>query len=388
MVLEDQIMAINSLLLIRANVFCISLLFSLLFILVSCVKPGDNAINIRPIDTLEIKIPDSTEYKSYQQQLVSDELINVKRGFNEIEIYDINEGILKNKINFEENSIKIKSVCYINSDSIFIITEEPHILILVNDDSKIINNWDLSSIYTTDSVVYSLGQANVNWPLMFSDNSLYLNSRADVWFSNFNHYPRILKINFEGDDIVSHKYFYYVERDTLLYFNDLFLCTTINSDNELIVRSLDDSSLFVGNSEGFKEILVSNSKYLQKKNKFDFEAKPYHEMTDRFLIKEPRTIGLRYDKYRNLYYKIYKHRQNLLDSNGMRNSIEDAEFSITFFDTEFNIIFEKLFKPNYYDPLNIFVNEKGLLISINNMKNPLFDMNYFKFELWEINYEN
>ncbi len=59
-------------------------------------------------------------------------------------------------------------------------------------------------------------------------------------------------------------------------------------------------------------------------------------------------------------------------------------FSIIVFDENLNIIGETQMPDNTYNRMLMFVAPEGLYISTNHIKNPDFDEDYLKFELFEL----
>ncbi len=92
-----------------------------------------------------------------------------------------------------------------------------------------------------------------------------------------------------------------------------------------------------------------------------------------------------YDKYRNVFYRffllehIFNEGETIFEAARFKK-----QFSIIVLDKDLNVIGETLFPENTYISYMHFVAPEGLYISTNHIKNPDFDEDYLKFELFEL----
>ncbi len=78
---------------------------------------------------------------------------------------------------------------------------------------------------------------------------------------------------------------------------------------------------------------------------------------------EPAYVGLHYDSYRNLYYRIVLHRQEYLQAGQIKvNKQEDRTFSVIVFDSNFNVLRERFFEANKYQATISFITKEGLFL--------------------------
>lgn len=96
--------------------------------------------------------------------------------------------------------------------------------------------------------------------------------------------------------------------------------------------------------------------------------------------------GIYYDKWRDVYYRVYKHPQMPLNREGIYNQTLNARFSILILDKNADTIGEIVFKNNYYNFLDLFIVESGLLLSTENPFNPKFEENTYEFHLIKIKF--
>ncbi len=102
-------------------------------------------------------------------------------------------------------------------------------------------------------------------------------------------------------------------------------------------------------------------------------------------IKSPRYFNLVYDKYRNIFYRFCYTGYNITkDDSSLELMMYLPIFSIIVLDKDLNVIGETLFPENTYNPYMYFVAPEGLYISTNHIKNPDFDEDYLKFDLFEL----
>ena len=71
--------------------------------------------------------------------------------------------------------------------------------------------------------------------------------------------------------------------------------------------------------------------------------------------KEAVYANIIFDKYRNTYYRIAKHKSN-------SNNLKDFKFSIMILDKNFNILGEQIFNNLEYNISACFVSKNGLLL--------------------------
>ncbi len=92
-----------------------------------------------------------------------------------------------------------------------------------------------------------------------------------------------------------------------------------------------------------------------------------------------------YDRYRDVYYRFFYPKVVFNNTESMfENGEFRKQFSIIIMDKDLNVIGETLFPENTYNPYMYFVAPEGLYISTNHIKNPDFDEDYLKFELFEL----
>ena len=155
-------------------------------------------------------------------------------------------------------------------------------------------------------------------------------------------------------------------------FNDWHpdICAT-NTSAILVSFACDDSVYLYQNMRLSKSILCKSA-YID-----EFESIPDNKSFDMtytisYILHEPKYWDIRYNKYKDSYYRIVKHKDILIDENTV--DLEKSKWSIIIMDSNFNIMNEFVFKRNEYSYLFITPSAKGLYLRnllISNSKDSL-----------------
>lgn len=144
------------------------------------------------------------------------------------------------------------------------------------------------------------------------------------------------------------------------------ICKTINNKNEIIYMFPMYDNIFIMKNEKIKEVKLQRSKYLKNfpPKTFDNEVKENKYIFE-YSLTVPYYHSFHYDKYRDLYYRIVIHEQEL-SINGVKNTHESRNWSIMIFDNEFNFLDEVFMKRNLYHFNYFFIFEEGLYFVLQN----------------------
>lgn len=281
----------------------------------------------------------------------------------EIQIFDIHNNVnhkVKLNVNFEFDSGFILS-----RDSIFLVNRYNGKVLLTDINSGQKGYWDLP----VDNI-------EPGYKIKISSNRDIIFNEGDL---NLTVFPRtkldyFYKFNFEmmyslvNDTLLSHFLKFPKNYNSKNWWssmgNNYSKC--INSEKNIIYSFPCYKNLIIFNYRNINEIEIKGSKYLD-----DFPPKPFNiDSTDNkyaylYRIDKPHYVSIIYDPYRNRYYRIVAHAQQLYDSNGRQNEDDDRSHSIMIFDENFKIIGEQEFEKGEYNFFYTFVTKKGLLVALN-----------------------
>ncbi|NUM50733.1 MAG: hypothetical protein HUU48_06405 [Flavobacteriales bacterium] len=126
----------------------------------------------------------------------------------------------------------------------------------------------------------------------------------------------------------------------------------------------------------YEKKIIKSAFINESNNGVDFDA-DYQEVAN-YLITTGFYLKLLKDPYKNLYYRIVKHPQNLKNENGLLNGRFDGSWSIIVLDSVLNTKYEILMPKNRYNYLFSFVSKRGLFIQVADDRN-------LKFEILNLN---
>ena len=148
--------------------------------------------------------------------------------------------------------------------------------------------------------------------------------------------------------------------------NKLTQCA--NNKGEIVYSFAMCDSLYFWDGKTMRSYWVERSKYL-----IDFPPKLFDNnqaMSSRYVIeyqrKSPRYTGIKYDKKRNLYYRIIAHRQELKNKEGNNNLNYDRSWSVQIIDTNLNVVDELYFEAEKYNYNDFLITNEGFCVSRHN----------------------
>ncbi len=156
-------------------------------------------------------------------------------------------------------------------------------------------------------------------------------------------------------------------------------------DGSRYVYSFDHShNIHISNDNNkIDSIIEAKSKYFDKDFISYYENNEHGSLKN--IVESASYKVLIYDKYRKCYYRFFYLGCKLKkDEDPMVVGKWPHQYSIIVLDEKFNKVGENLLDKNKYYAINYFVAPEGLYISTNHIKNPDFDEDYLKFELFEL----
>ncbi|MEG1555269.1 MAG: DUF4221 family protein [Bacteroidales bacterium] len=143
-----------------------------------------------------------------------------------------------------------------------------------------------------------------------------------------------------------------------LFPYNLGITYTINDKNELIVSHFADHHIYVYNNDKLDTIVLCKSKYVDKLPSFINKNEIHNEQVYvQRSYSENSYVGIYYDKYRNLYYRIAKLKSKFADSHS-----DQSDFVVIIIDENFKMIGEQIFNHTDYLSVGLIITKEGLLL--------------------------
>ncbi len=179
-------------------------------------------------------------------------------------------------------------------------------------------------------------------------------------------YPTELKHDKKGNIYSSNFNYDYNGKHFVFNFHSSHFLYTSSGDS--LFEKKNAKSKYVSNFVSYK---ANNIKSIEKRRKKFLNTAEYYNII--------------YDKYRNVYYRFVRFGVKITDNDDVMTMLKfPKQFAIMILDKDLNILGEQLMPKNTYNMNMYFVAPEGLYISTNHIKNPDFDEDYLKFELFEL----
>jgi hypothetical protein len=148
-------------------------------------------------------------------------------------------------------------------------------------------------------------------------------------------------------------------KDNLNFYN-WFPSISETSSTEILVTYARDDSIYLYNNTKLIKSRLCKSKYidefipLTEKQGFD------RAYSISYQWHEPRYLDVIYNKYRDTYYRLVKHKDVLINENKV--DMEQSTWSIIVMDSDLNVIHEYVLNRNEYSFMYAFPCAKGLYV--------------------------
>jgi len=358
---------------------------------ISCSKNNSSALITKKNVSIPIDI--NTSYKSrmihIQDKNDTTYFIRKNTFTNSILIYNWNTHKKVETYTFETEGsnriIKFDTSGFIEiEDGIFLIGTARSQVYIVKNDSVI-----YKSVF--DKTGYGFGAMingfNKNLPILI-ENEVYFFRKPPVPIvdKTYYDYNLLTKFNLETKTLyeINVKYPKTYKKGECWGFSHLRQSFTLNNKSEIIFSFPIDSNLYKYDitNNSFQKI----SSDLKSKFKPTYIPMPCHDLNDekyQYYIKaSTRYESIKYDKYKDIYYRIILLKPNNLT---MANAVSlDYKISIMVLDSNFKILSEDLLPLGRYDFDDFFVTKEGLWLSTNNPNNPNFNDEIMSFDLFTL----
>ena len=356
---------------------------------ISIVETGKSQIHygLKISDTMTISVDSLTTpvnsvnvHKTLGQ---IDLLVDYNENTHAIQIYDLaTTKKIKNIKLRSDGPFKIDLVTGIyfhNFDSIFLVAENENKIYLIDSATEIVNKW-----HVDDGLpVYGKAGYDLYIGEFFKPHYESKKQQLTIGLVTYTYFPNT--IPFYGlpilldYDVVNNKlinnYGYNPQeftKDEVYFLMDEF--NMVNRKPYQILNFFGSHNLYFysDSTKKLDKIVKVKSKYLPNRiagigkqgiNLDDMQ------MQSKYYIETGRYINFLHDSYRNVYYRLVKKPSDFLTVDGKQRSFDSFEYSIMILDSNLNISNEIDLEVDTYDFQLMFVDKKGLWISINNPNN-------------------
>lgn len=293
-----------------------------------------------------------------------------------IEIFDVQTGEIFNSLEYQ--NFYIEGLFIQTFDSIFYTKFEDKKIYIQNLAGEINDSIDLG---------YDLGY---EWNIYTDSGAPFIVKNGVVIFNITNIFGVPKCYNYPTIGLYNLK-----KKDKLIQFAVLpenmrngedwlgFNSSCCTNGEKIIASFLSNDSLFVYDYNGQ---LLSRKNGKSKYNINGFQPlKPEQDIsknTNEYYITQNRNISVFYDKYRDVYYRVYVQEQELVNEDGTVNQYGENPWSLQIFDSNLDLVDETQCEQKIFNFHSIIVCSEGLLIQLRE-QNPDDNLIRFKLLKWE-----
>ncbi|MFO7878831.1 MAG: DUF4221 family protein [Bacteroidales bacterium] len=266
---------------------------------------------------------------------------------------------------------KIQGILFIDKDEYYMVP------MYKNQILKIKNNQidTILSITIKEIINHNLGTVvdffpSKVCPLMHHDSVFYVGNLGNS-VDNLLHQKFLFGFKVLKDSIVVNKAIgafpkSIIQKDSCLFPFDIVFSYTIHNNEIIISHPFSDSIFIKPLCQDTIQKIFAKSENIKKLPGFISKEKVSdEEFINKRFISSPMYIGIYYDKYRNVYYRTAKLSADYKEKDGLLN-LNNFSFTIIVLDEKLNIIGEQVFKNSDYNPNDLIVSKKGILLRKQN----------------------
>ena len=278
---------------------------------------------------------------------------------------------------------------YIHSrDSIFVLSRNTNEIALCNFAGEPLKTWRVTQPMhsgNTNYILYSVSE------LKYLNNKIYtaqINTGLGAYNKEFNkswfseNSGAILELN-PNEVKINNKIGSFPKALNENSRNCQLPSTALNNNEEFIFSFQPFSELDVYAGTGENRQVKVESIYFKEMPLFAEDSLTNGNYIERYSVEAGGYLYLYYDRFRDLYYRVYLHGMPYENADGTVNTIDDVNWSLMIIDKDFKLIGEQLFKGTEYNFRNLLITKEGILIR-KNLKKPVngsyFIGNIFKVE--------
>jgi len=369
----------------------IHICFLLFFILVGCSRDenGSKTVIQGSGEFIHLNtagaISPKTRFLQYYEESNNAWLLFGNEDINEAILYELPSGKIEKRIKFDmrgSNRIGVYKGAFIhNFDSIFVISGTYYTeFFLIDTTGTVKGKFSVASINNGEfhSGLVPL-YCHLSMETVFRNGLLNLNTDVMAAISNADLHTQSICISYDiGKGELVDRFKYPEFDDT--YKSPLGYYSRTHNGSDLIYsfRRLDD--LYILKENGAYEIIPCQSQFQrQDLDWINIRTDPIVIQKKRG-VENPRYGSIIFDKYRKLFYRIYKPGYKLKTGESADQYSEYPPlFSIMVLDGNLTLIGETLMPINTYDPEMAFITRDGLFLALHP-NHPKYDPDSLAFE--------
>lgn len=351
---------------------------------------------VYPIQYLQYSVINNIEY-----------LVFLNPESNEINYFDYLTREHAGSTNLTNEGEKYHGFYVHNFDSIFLLEKYSGNILLIDSTGKLMEKyrWLRGNF---DDFTRPPGNNFIYEPYTYSFNPIVYNN-GQIYVPNWSYsIPQVndsygKSVNFSHLNEVSTHFIYSINEGSVTKINNntgiwpesytgehcflpsgVFPSRAINNKNELVFSFGADPFIYIYNSGHLIRKELAKSKYPYKFEELENIRTINPENWARLEVEQSVYWGILYDKFRDVYYRIYRHPLNYKNKDGSINKVFDNEWSVIILDNEFSIIGETKMPARRYLPRNILVVSEGLLIDNNHELSENFTKSEYSFTLFKL----
>jgi outer membrane protein assembly factor BamB len=298
---------------------------------------------------------------------------------NKILFYDFKNKTLKASLTFPDGFNPI-GLFYINSDSIYIGEYDGNRILLADINGKIKRTYLMMDRNSEEILFapYKYQPLFVSSSIIISGGSL---GKGNI-LNGFYNYPAIYAFDKKSENNLlrlnkeipfSNKF----KTDTVWYFSNASFA--VYNEN-IYVSFANEHNLICYNGNGVREI-PAKSKYIEGFLPFERDKAFKTQYIDSMSRVSPMYMGILYDKYRHLFYRIAVHKTPISYDGENITDMGDKVFSIICMDENLRIINETVMPRSEYNCFSMYVCKDGLLIEKLNNSSEKVILQLFKVNI-------
>jgi hypothetical protein len=339
--------------------------------------------------------PSSTNFTKYLQYYAEDGdeyLVTANLNNFTIEVYSFSSGEIVHEYKlpmdgkFSLQYPQLIGFHLINFDSVYVNAYNRPLLLLLDKDSRVIHSETVDLGSTKSTFVPLTGKRTelVGNKLILGADPSGPNTKKS-WsyplYYTFDLKTRQWKLNISSS---------FVETDGYYGAFHSHHAFAINHQEELMIHNITyDQNLYIRSLHSGKVIkkIAAPSKYFS--NIPPWKEKPGNEVEghEEFYIENNSYKSILWDPYRKVYYRFAERGVDRIDLNGQFNTWYDKLVSVMILNEDFEKIGETDLEQSRYRISNSFVGEDGLYISTSNEKNPDYNEDFMRFDIYKLSKE-
>jgi hypothetical protein len=354
-----------------------------LICLLSCKPNNDGKPSVALVKGGEIILPykqpilnaSQTIVRNFYDKRAGKEYITLWDNYkNQMIVFDLKEGQVINTLKYSYlfNDQDGIDDYYIQSwDSVFFLSRNTKQIALSDTSKKTLKIWHPNlteedgkhnlGFYTLGNLVYQKGNI---YALNATNVGNVLNEKdRKKWFSQNNG----AIINIEGNEaLVDNKTGAFPKQIKENFYNVYNPRTAVNSKEDYIFSFGPLPELYIYNHAGELTIKETPSKFHKEIKPMPIESIQNQQFTERYSLESPSYADIKYDKYRNLYYRAFLHGINYENEDGTINTFDQMKWSLMILDADFKVIGEQEFNAEDFTFRNFMVTKEGVLLWKNS----------------------